>query len=209
VAVEALRATEERMRFALQNANVGIWDLDYATGVARWSEILESQFGLRPGTFGGTFQAFVDLVHPDDREFVLETVKKAIKSGEDFSYAHRAILPDGTIRWLSGAGRILLGEGGQPVRGVGVYQDITERRTLQAQNEQLQKMEAVGRLAGGVAHDFNNLLTVILGFCELLLTGLGSDDPRHADIAEIQKAGARGAGLTRQLRSEERRVGKE
>jgi len=199
VAVEALRATEERMRFALQNAGVGIWDLDYATGVARWSEILESQFGLQPGTFGGTFQAFVDLVHPDDREFVLETVMKAIESGTDFSYAHRAILPDGRLRWLSGAGRILLDEHRSPVRGVGVYQDITERRTLEAQNEQLQKMEAVGRLAGGVAHDFNNLLTVILGFCELLLCDLRADDPRQADIAEIQKAGARGAGLTRQL----------
>jgi two-component system cell cycle sensor histidine kinase/response regulator CckA len=199
VAVEALQATEERMRFALQNANVGIWDLDYTTGVARWSEILESQFGLQPGTFGGTFQAFVDLVHPDDREFVLETVANAIQSGADFSYAHRAILPDGTVRWLSGTGRILLGDHGEPVRGVGIYQDITERRTLQAQNEQLQKMEAVGRLAAGVAHDFNNLLTVILGFCDLLLTDLASDDPRHADIVEIQKAGARGAGLTRQL----------
>ena len=199
VAVEALRATEERMRFALQNANVGIWDLDYATGVARWSEILESQFGLQPRTFGGTFQAFVDLVHPDDREFVLETVKKAIQSGSDFSYAHRVILPDGPMRWLSGAGRIHLNERGEPVRGVGVYQDITERRALEAQNEQLQKMEAVGRLAGGVAHDFNNLLTVILGFCDLLLSDLSADDPRQADIAEIQKAGACGAGLTRQL----------
>jgi two-component system cell cycle sensor histidine kinase/response regulator CckA len=199
VAVEALRDTEERMRFALQNANVGVWDLDYATGVARWSEILEAQFGLQVGTFGGTFQAFADLVHPDDRAFVLEAVAKAVESGADFSYTHRAILPDGTMRWLSGAGRILLGEHGEPLRGVGIYQDITERRTLEAQNQQLQKMEAVGRLAGGVAHDFNNLLSVIMGFCELLLTDLSSDDPRHADIAEIHKAGARGAGLTRQL----------
>jgi PAS domain S-box-containing protein len=199
IAVAALRATEERMRFALENANVGIWDLDCVTGAARWSEILESQFGLEPGRFGGTFQAFVDLVHPDDRSLVIETMAKAIESGADFSYAHRAILPDGSTRWLSGAGRILLGERGEPVRGVGVYQDITERRTLGAQNEQLQKMEAVGRLAGGVAHDFNNLLTVILGFCELLLTDLALDDPRHADIAEIQQAGTRGAGLTRQL----------
>jgi len=198
-AVEALRATEERMRFALENANVGIWDLDYGTGVARWSAILESQFGLQPGTFGGTFQAFVDLVHPDDREFVRETATKAMQSGADFSYAHRVILPDGTMRWLSGAGRILLGEHGEPVRGVGIYQDITERRALEAQNEHLQKMEAVGRLAGGVAHDFNNLLTVILGFCELLLADLGADDPRHADIVEIQKAGVSGAGLTQQL----------
>ena len=57
-AVEALRAAEERMRFALQSANVGIWDMDYATGVLRWSETLEAQYGLQPGTFGGTFDAF-------------------------------------------------------------------------------------------------------------------------------------------------------
>ena len=59
-AVEALRTAEERMRFALEAAGVGIWDMDYTTGVLRWSETLEAQYGLQPGTFGGTFEAFVE-----------------------------------------------------------------------------------------------------------------------------------------------------
>ena len=92
---------------------------------------------------------------------------------------------------MSGAGRVLLGEGGAAVRGVGISQDVTERRRLEDQYQQAQKMEAVGQLAAGVAHDFNNLLTVILGYCELLVAEYKPDDPRQADLAEIQQAGAR------------------
>jgi two-component system cell cycle sensor histidine kinase/response regulator CckA len=198
-AAEALRTAEERMRFALQNADVGIWDMDYTTGVLRWSPTLEAHYGLQPGTFGGTFASFVECIHPADRASVLETVGKAVNAGSDFSILNRSIRPDGTVRWLSGAGRILLGERGEPVRGVGISLDVTERRTLEEQFQQAQKMEAVGRLAGGVAHDFNNLLTVILGYCELLLADFNPDDPRQADISQIQKAGTRAGGLTRQL----------
>jgi two-component system, cell cycle sensor histidine kinase and response regulator CckA len=197
--IEAVRAAEERMRFALDSARVGIWDMDYVTGVLRWSENLEAQYGLQPGTFAGTFEAFVEGIHPDDRQSVLDTVGKAMASGSDFVTEHRVVWPDGGVRWLTGAGRVLLGAGGRPVRAVGISEDVTERHTLEAQFQQAQKMEAVGRLAGGVAHDFNNLLTVILGYCELFLENLTPNDPGRGDMKQIQQAGMRAAGLTRQL----------
>ncbi|MEO8679973.1 MAG: ATP-binding protein [Vicinamibacterales bacterium] len=154
---------------------------------------------MAPGTFDGTFERFVERIHPDDRASVVETIGKATASGAGFSMVHRTVWPDGKVRWLSGAGRVLLDEGGTPVRGVGISQDITERRMLEAKYQQAQKMEAIGRLAAGVAHDFNNLLTVILGYCELLLDNLDPADARHEDITAIQNAGGLAAGLTRQL----------
>ena len=196
---EALRTAEERMRFALEAAGVGIWDMDYTTGAHRWSETLEAHYGLQPGTFGGTSEAFVERIHPDDRQAVLDMIEKAMKSGADLRLQSRTIWPDGTVRWLSHAGRVHFGEHGEPVRAVGITLDVTERHTLEGQYQQAQKMDALGRLAGGVAHDFNNLLTAILWHCEMLLADLNPGDPRQPDITEIQKAGTRAAGLTRQL----------
>jgi PAS domain S-box-containing protein len=198
-AAEVTRVAEERMRFAMESAGVGIWDIDYTTGVLQWSGMLEAQYGIADGTFAGTFEAFVERIHPDDRVSVLATVEAAAKSGSDFSIEHRSMWPDGTVRFLRGAGRIHLDGLGKPVRGVGISMDITDRRTLEEQYQQAQKMEAIGRLAGGVAHDFNNLLTVILGYCEVWITDVDTDAARQRDIGEIQKAGNLAAGLTRQL----------
>ncbi len=196
---EALRSGQDRMRFALESANIGIWDMDYATGVMQWSETIEAHYGLAAGTFAGTFDAFVERIHPDDRAATLLLLEEAAKSGSDFTLQHRSVWADGTIRWLTGSGRIVSGPGGEPVRGIGISQDVTARHALEEQYQQAQKMEAVGRLAGGVAHDFNNLLTVILGYCELMLEDLPAGDARRLDIEQIQTAGDSASSLTRQL----------
>jgi PAS domain S-box-containing protein len=198
-AVKALQTTEERMRFALAATGIGIWDIDFASGALRWSETLEAQYGLKPGSFGGTLDAFVAGVHPEDQDALRETMVKAQRAGEDFSMLHRALWADGTVRWLSGAGRIHLDERGTPVRGIGISQDITDRRTLEQQSQQAQKMEAVGLLASGVAHDFNNLLTVILGCAELIALDDAMSPGHGEDISEIIKATLRARGLTQQL----------
>ena len=198
-AVAAVREAEARTQFALASAQVGIWDMDYANGVLKWSPIIEGHHGLAPGTFDGRFASFIDCIHPDDRDAVLTLIDRATRSGDDFQLRYRVIWPDGSVHSLTGAGRAQLDDAGAPRRAVGISLDVSEQRSLEQQYQQAQKMEAIGRLAGGIAHDFNNLLTAILGYCELLQLDVSDNDPRRADILEIQKAGIRASSLTRQL----------
>ena len=88
---------------------------------------------------------------------------------------------------------------GRPLYLLVYLRDVTERKNLEAQLQQAQKMEAVGQLAGGIAHDFNNLLTAILGSTELLLASTGEEDARREDVQEISRSAHRAAGLVRQL----------
>jgi PAS domain S-box-containing protein len=107
--------------------------------------------------------------------------------------------PDGTRRWLQVDAVPLLGPDREPVQVVSTFVDVTERKQLEEQLRLSQRLEAIGRLAGGVAHDFNNLLTIILGSTELLSAQLDSADPRGRYVSEITSAGERAASLTRQL----------
>jgi two-component system cell cycle sensor histidine kinase/response regulator CckA len=198
-AVEDLRKAEERMRFALESAEVGIWDWDVKTGVLSWSATLERQYGLAPNSFNGTFETFVALIHPEDRETALAVVARATTDGTDFSLNTRAIRPDGNVRFLNGFGRIHHDAQGHPTRGIGISLDVTERRALETRYQQAQKMDAIGQLASGVAHDFNNLLTVILGFTEFVLEDKTIVERHGGDLGEIIKAARRASGLTKQL----------
>ena len=188
------------MRFALEASRVGIWEANVATNVAYWSETNEAMHGLARGTFGRTIQAFVDCIHPDDRERVLRAIEEAKRTRTATEYQYRTISSDGTERWITSTAQFFYDETGTPIRGTGVTADITERRLLEDQLRQAQKMEAVGQVAGGVAHDFNNMLSVVISYSDLLLRELAPDDPMASDLSEIKKAGERAATLTRRVR---------
>jgi two-component system, cell cycle sensor histidine kinase and response regulator CckA len=194
-----LRRSEERTTFALRAAHTGIWELRLASGEVYWSETLEEIAGLGAGQGPKTWDEFLGYLDPHDRETIRERLRQAIAArAEEFSAEFAFAAPDGRRRYLEGQGRFVLNQQGQPDVLLGVAIDVTERRMTELQLQQAQKMEAIGRLAGGVAHDFNNLLTAILGHSELVLNRV-SDAEARADIDEIRKAGERASRLTRQL----------
>ncbi|MGE0040079.1 MAG: response regulator [Vicinamibacterales bacterium] len=201
----ALTETEDRMRFALEAAEVGTWDVDMATGAVQWSSLTEALHGVAPGGFGGTVDAFLELVHAEDRTAVGTEMVSAPRERRESHLLYRTTWPDGTVHWITSIGRTFHDGQGAPVRTGGVAFDVTERLNLEEQYRHAQKMEAVGQLAGGVAHDFNNMLTAIRGYSDLVAESLGDDHPLQAEVGQIRQAAERAAGLTRQLLAFSRR----
>jgi two-component system, cell cycle sensor histidine kinase and response regulator CckA len=194
-----LRAREDRLQISLDAANVGTWDWNIRTGEVRWSENLERIHGQSPGDFRGTFEGFIDGVHPDDRQRVLDAIQNATVTGETYEVEYRSPRSDGATMWLEGRGRVSRDEAGEPLWMSGICMDTTERHQLQDQLRQSQRLESLGVLAGGIAHDFNNLLTGILGNASLADERLKPGDPARPLIRNVVAASQRAAELTQQL----------
>jgi two-component system cell cycle sensor histidine kinase/response regulator CckA len=196
---ETAKATEDRLLLALSAASMGVWEWNFTTNAVTWSEGLERIAGLQPGTFGGTLDAFLAIVNKEDNVTANAALRAAIESGTDeFESEFRLRRPDGSVRWVATRGRVLRTDG-RPEHVLGVALDVSNLRQLETRFHQAQKMEAMGRLAGGVAHDFNNLLTAISGYGEFVFNKLEPDDQRRADVQEILNAAERATSLTRQL----------
>ena len=194
-----LAESERYLERAEGLAHVGSWDADLATMTATFSDEMLSIYGRPPGDSRITYAEFVASIHPDDRPAVEQSIRQAMEHPGRQEFEHRIVRPDGTVRVVEATSESVLDALGRPVRIIGSVQDVTERRLLELQLREAQRLEAVGRLAGGVAHDFNNLLTIILGFTETLLEGLPAGDERRANAEQIRAAGRRAADLTQQL----------
>jgi PAS domain S-box-containing protein len=201
-AAAALRASEARLRLALDVAGMIAWERDLASGRIRDLTPPPAGARVRADDFGA-YATYLAAVHPEDRDRVARANAEAVARGADFTVEYRIRSVDGAERWQRTVGGVV--EGGEQAgrRVVGVTLDVTEQHRLEERLRQAQKMEAVGQLAGGIAHDFNNLLTVITGNLEFLRgdlpAGLPGDHPAREDVAEIGHAAERARALVRQL----------
>ena len=144
---------------------------------------------------------WVRHTHPDDVERCASLYRVASDRGEDHELEYRMIAADGRIVWLRDIVSVCKSEDGR-TRLVGLAVDITNQKREEVSQQELAeatRMDAIGRLAGGVAHDFNNLLTVIAGYAELVSSTLDAADFRSEDLGEIKRAAHRASLLTRQL----------
>jgi signal transduction histidine kinase len=230
----ALRISQERYQVAIDAARaIGTWDLDVATDTVVSNGKLAEYYAVDPrkAPQGVPLTAFLQGIHPGDRERVTREVRRCIAMASDFAEEYRVQQADGAVRWVFARGRCHVDDQGRVVRMPGATVDITDRKAaeeaLQALNEtleqrvaaesakraeteealrQAQKMEAIGQLTGGVAHDFNNLLTVIIGGLDTILRARPGETVRIRRSAEMALQGAqRAAALTARLLAFSRR----
>jgi two-component system cell cycle sensor histidine kinase/response regulator CckA len=200
-AMELSVKSQGMLEKAQHAAHVGSWELDIARDEAAWSDELFRILGLEPRSHAPSRERFFESIHPEDRAAIEAKVAEAVRTGEPHSLVFRIVRPGGELRALHAEGFVERDAHGKPARFFATCQDVTEHRNLEERLRQSQKMEAVGRLAGGVAHDFNNLLTVIQGYTDLLRESLpsGGRDGNAEAVEQIRVASDRAASLTRQL----------
>jgi PAS domain S-box-containing protein len=196
---EALRNSEGRLRLALEAAKMGTWEWDLRSDRIYWPAATERMNGFEPGTFPGTVDAFLKLLHPDSLAAFAASQKKAREGDGSFQAEAHFRLPGRRERWGLVVGQLLRDAQGNPERMVGIDMDITERKRMEAQLRQSQKLEAIGQLAGGVAHDFNNILAAMMMNLGLLETDLKLNQEVMALVVELQAEARRAANLTQQL----------
>jgi PAS domain S-box-containing protein len=117
----------ERLAMALEAGGFGTWHWDRRTGTVEWDAAMEALYGLAPGTFDGTFDSYVALIHPDDREATLRRVEEAIRARESYVVDHRVVWPDGSVHWVQGKGRVTVDAAGEVTGTIGCTADVTEQ----------------------------------------------------------------------------------
>ena len=204
-AAEATELREEALRAALDAARMGTWSWTAADDRVVWDRTMAELYHLAPGETVGSYAEFMARVHPEDRDYVASTIGKAMERGSRLDFEFRIVLADGRIRWIANGGRVRLGPDGRVIGLTGVTSDVTDRRATEQQLRQAQRMESIGRLAGGVAHEANNQMSVIIGATDFIRRHTTLPLEVKADVDHIRRAAERTATVTAQLLAFSRR----
>jgi PAS domain S-box-containing protein len=200
-AEEALRASESSLRKAQEVAHIGSWHWHFDTDIIDLSEELHRIFEI-PQDTELSYASWQTGIHPDDREFSDEAIRKAVAGDVPFDTTFRIITPSNVIIYIHSVAEVGRDEDGKPVNMFGIAQDITERRTLEEQLRIRQRMDSLGTLAGGIAHDFNNILFGIMGNINLL--NMDNDNLTEGQkefLSDADQSCIRAANLIRQFQT--------
>jgi PAS domain S-box-containing protein len=202
----AAQELAQRFRNLVQDLNAVVWEMDVPTfKVTFVSDQAERMLGYPVHDWVREKDFWEKHIHPEDRQHNVKLSRKCVSEGKDYSFEYRALATDGRIVWLQDIFRLVRDSSNRVRQLRGVMVDITARKELEEEFLQAQKMQAVGRLAGGVAHDFNNLLTIISSYIELMLEELDASSRIREHAKEVKVAAERAAGLTRRLLAFSRR----
>jgi PAS domain S-box-containing protein len=204
-AQEKLAQNASLLRMAGRLSRLGGWSVNLAEMTCVWSDEVAAIHEVPPG-YSPPVEDGINFYAPEWKERITEVFTACAREGIPYDEEMEILTARGRRVWVRTVGEPIRDRSGAITTVQGAFQDITERkraeeerRKLQQQVFQSQKMDSVGSLAGGVAHDFNNLLSVILNYTSFALDSLHEQDPLRADLVEVKKAGDRAAALTRQL----------
>ena len=194
-AEKMLRARNEQLQLALEAASMGTWDYDLTTSIVRWSANLEELHGLPPGSFEGTFAAFLANVHPEDRDPVLAHIQASIQGSKEHSIEYRIIRPDQTVCWLEERGQVVRDKAGRTVGLTGVCMDVTERKQTEETLVRLASIvessedAIIGKTLDGTIFSWNEGASRLYGYSEEEMLGrsvsLLAPPERKDDVPQI------------------------
>ena len=201
----ALRESNARLELAQSAGGITIWEWEPDTDWSSYTPEFCNLFGLPPGTPPLSYEEWREFVHPDDRDRVIEDLDAALAGERPYDTEYRVVWRDGSTHWLASRGRLLPAQPGRPRRMIGINFDVSRRREAEAQLRQLDRLETVARLAGGVAHEANNQMTVVSGAATFILRRGGLPEEVLEDAEHIRQAAERTAAITQQLLAFSRR----
>jgi len=198
-AEQALRESEQRLRVAIQAAQLGIWRVDLQAKAMQIGPFTREMLGVAPDITEIPLAEWKDRIHPDDRDMAIRDLERCGPGNPEYESEYRVVHLDGGSRWIFARGQLSKNQDDGSLRIIGVAQDITQRKLAAEADRHRQKLESLGILAGGIAHDFNNLLTGILGNASLLLDARVGGAEDHIALQELMSAAERASQLTRQM----------
>jgi PAS domain S-box-containing protein len=212
-AEEALLRTKYILSEGQRIAHVGTFEYIFDTGETVWSDEEYRIYGFESEGLSPAYdEMLAKCIHPDDSELLHKAFSAALQSGTVYELEHRIVRPDGSVRWVYDLAHPYFDDTGKLIRYIGTTLDITDRKNAEkakAEFEsrllQMQKMESIGSLAGGIAHDLNNILFPISGLSEILLVDIPPDNPGYENIEQIHKSAQRGSDLVKQILAFSRR----